>query len=927
MWPKDMPADVETACQHPISKQIYLISGALYWKLERAAAGGACEWGMCAGYPKHIPLEWNWPIMQTPKADAALPPFSAWQYERLVVFATPAALWLLKGGLVWKILAASSAAQEDDLRLDPSPTYPLLMSQWKGWDEWSEKKIDVTVLATRSSPASSEQVDPRSYSSVSGPSVASAAPGVTVPVVATADCYALGHSFLFGRAHLPRDVERAVQIFRALARSRDHAASWCVLGCVQQLERGEAAAFAFTDDASQCFLRAAELGSLLGLSLVHEKGSGSFAKDARIARNFAHLAVLSDPSDAYACARLAGLLQQGSPAEMKDALALYERALSLGVDSVIEPMSLLLVSVQPPDMNRAMHMLTTMITDAGRRTAAIAALMQLLDEIRSQQASVEAQGQWTCVRCTLRNDPSSYACAACDADRPAEDNASSSSVADESKNDPSHRETSMVLTREILDKLRCADGIIDATGAEEVSQWKFDLKLDLSTLPPPSPLVPSSLNLFSSAAEFEQLYQRAFIVKSLPYYAYHRPSSLPLPSYSWSLPYDLRSFSQRERDCREEVEENAMKDEIRKLQELIPSNLRVHSHDLTPECLLGSGLSSEVWLSMFTGQKHLGSKFAVKAFQSSGAVSLPRRQLFDHFKHELEVYLSLDRERHPHLLQFYGVVLEEEAHDAGWIGAPRLEMKLLLQHMPRNSLATVLAEEKSNLKIDWSKPDRTNLRRLVGVLRECASALAFLHTRGLIHCDVAARNFLLDSHHTVRICDFGLARFLPRNPSFFARAPSKRGVEECGKMGFRRGGEEEVLPRLAMAPESLRENVKGTPYSRSTDIWSFGILTWQALSGRTAWNQQDWNAKQWPQLAGANGERCLVMAIAAGQLQLEPESHWPKSLQDLVAKCLHENPIMRETHAIFPKETRETKSGMHLIIEELTQIEKELSAA
>ena len=77
-----------------------------------------------------------------------------------------------------------------------------------------------------------------------------------------------------------------------------------------------------------------------------------------------------------------------------------------------------------------------------------------------------------------------------------------------------------------------------------------------------------------------------------------------------------------------------------------------------------------------------------------------------------------------------------------------------------------------------------------------------LHKEGVIHRDIAARNFLLDAHNNVFVCDFGLARL---------------------KTGAYQHTASSLGPVKYMAPESIAKK----RYSEASDAWSFGVYMWE----------------------------------------------------------------------------------------------------
>jgi len=52
---------------------------------------------------------------------------------------------------------------------------------------------------------------------------------------------------------------------------------------------------------------------------------------------------------------------------------------------------------------------------------------------------------------------------------------------------------------------------------------------------------------------------------------------------------------------------------------------------------------------------------------------------------------------------------------------------------------------------------------LIKVIYNCLLALSFVHLSNVMHRDIKPANILLNSHCSVKICDFGLARSMPES--------------------------------------------------------------------------------------------------------------------------------------------------------------------
>jgi len=149
--------------------------------------------------------------------------------------------------------------------------------------------------------------------------------------------------------------------------------------------------------------------------------------------------------------------------------------------------------------------------------------------------------------------------------------------------------------------------------------------------------------------------------------------------------------------------------------------------------------------------------------------------------------------------------------------------------------------------------DLLALDRAVEIAYICAKALDYAHRRGVVHRDIKARNIMLTREGQVKIGDFGIARM-----------DSVETTEILGKVGS---------PRY-MSPEQLLEK----PLTAQTDIYSLGVVLYELLTGRPAFEERSF----------ADLARRILHGMP------EPITTWrhdvPQALQDVVRRAMAKRP-------------------------------------
>jgi len=232
----------------------------------------------------------------------------------------------------------------------------------------------------------------------------------------------------------------------------------------------------------------------------------------------------------------------------------------------------------------------------------------------------------------------------------------------------------------------------------------------------------------------------------------------------------------------------------------------------------------------------LGRSVAVKVLPEALARS-PER--LARFEREAKVLASLND---PGIAAIYGL---EEAAGTRF---------LVLELVPGETLAARLAR------------DPIPATEALGLCRQVAAALEGAHERGVVHRDLKPANVAVTPDGQVKLLDFGLAKAFEAESA----APDRSQSPTVTSAGT---ATNVILGTAAyMSPEQAR----GRPVDRRSDIWSFGCLLYEVLTGRQAF-------------AGETVTDCLARI-------LEREPDWtalpataPRWVVDLMQRCLRKD--------------------------------------
>src|SRR5271170_4803701 len=238
---------------------------------------------------------------------------------------------------------------------------------------------------------------------------------------------------------------------------------------------------------------------------------------------------------------------------------------------------------------------------------------------------------------------------------------------------------------------------------------------------------------------------------------------------------------------------------------------------------IGAGGMGEVYKARDTKLKR---EVALKVLPDSFA-SDPERMA--RFQREAEVLAALN---HPNIAAIYGV--EERA--------------LVMELVPGEPLKGPLSLENA-----------------LNYARQIADALEAAHEKNIIHRDLKPANIMITPASVVKVLDFGLAAVAqssdasnPNTSPTLTISPTRAGMI-LGTAGY-------------MSPEQAR----GKPVDKRADIWAFGVVLYEMLTGQRLF------------------EADTISDTLAAVLKTEPDlTHVPAKVRRLLEACLQKDPKQR----------------------------------
>ncbi|KAF4347132.1 hypothetical protein G4B88_015325 [Cannabis sativa] len=266
------------------------------------------------------------------------------------------------------------------------------------------------------------------------------------------------------------------------------------------------------------------------------------------------------------------------------------------------------------------------------------------------------------------------------------------------------------------------------------------------------------------------------------------------------------------------------------------SELQAATNNFNAENIIGKGGYAEV----YKGSLKSGQLIAVKRL-TKGTID----EKTSGFLSELGIIAHVN---HPNTAKLVGSCVEEGMH-------------LIFQLSPLGSLGSYLHGSKDNI-LGWKERYKIALGTADGLLYLHESCL-----KRIIHRDIKADNILLTEDFEPQICDFGLAKWLPKQCSHHSVSKFE------GTFGY-------------FAPEYFMHGI----VDEKTDVYSFGVLLLELITGRPALDHHQKSLVIWakPFLDDADAKELVDPSLG--------DNYVPEEMDRMIltaSLCIERSPILR----------------------------------
>ncbi|EGD82696.1 TK/HMTK protein kinase [Salpingoeca rosetta] len=276
--------------------------------------------------------------------------------------------------------------------------------------------------------------------------------------------------------------------------------------------------------------------------------------------------------------------------------------------------------------------------------------------------------------------------------------------------------------------------------------------------------------------------------------------------------------------------------------------LQVPRRQLRPIKAIGAGQFGKVYLAAYGDEddEEVATTTATSDPAAAGvdlrAVKLLRKSASSEdkveFLREAETMVRLGP--HENLVRLMGVVVG------------RLPLLVVLEYCQYGDLSDVLkACRKKGMQLRFAEQ--------LHLIKQLASGMQYIASRGFVHMDLAARNCLLHRNSVLKVADFGLTHKHDEGKTYY----KQRGVLK--------------LSVRWLAIDAFDHKI----FSEKSDVWSYGVTVWEVFT----YSKQPYTGNKLQE----------VLKMVRGGHRLSRPSRCPEDLWRIIASCWDRDPRRRPT--------------------------------
>ena len=260
---------------------------------------------------------------------------------------------------------------------------------------------------------------------------------------------------------------------------------------------------------------------------------------------------------------------------------------------------------------------------------------------------------------------------------------------------------------------------------------------------------------------------------------------------------DMDEFVKKYPDCKHQIKQMILN--IRKIDTLFDSLVQTDESDfefITDEYDLVGQKVGSFEIEKIIGRGGMGVVYLARDTKLKRSVAIksmpykfkPNSTARTRFRREAELLASLN---HPNIAVIYDIV--EQDGDSGYLVLEYIEGQTLSQRISREPL---------------------ELEEALSIGQQVAEAISAAHKKGIVHRDLKPSNIKITPEGRIKVLDFGLAK-----PYVSEDKADDVTATDVGRV---------VGTPAYMSPEQAR----GKDTDHRTDIWSFGCILYQMLTGQ-----------------------------------------------------------------------------------------------